>query len=273
MPSKAIQIPAPINGLSDDTSYSQQPPGTTREALNARAIESKTGRTRISQRSGLKLYDPDGPQVNGANIIQDLIAVSKNEDLLTYADDTSGGGGGPGNVFKKTMPGPRQSGGDGDCTDLRMDAYGNLYAAQRVTGVYKFNQDGEKLAEILVPEAEPSAGKLEVAAFAIDEFGNVAVAMGGAGSSNVAQCRLHFFEAQLDGTYRRAWSIDSGRAFSEVAFYQGDIYTLESDVIPGNTSLTGYFCVYRNYSSLEAPVEDEAVEEPPVEEEAASPWQ
>lgn len=255
MPSKPIPIPFPLQGISDNTAYTDQPPGTTREALNCRMINPKNGRTMPSQRSGLGLYDSDGTQINGANIVQDIISVSKNEDLLTWADDNSGGE--PTNIFGKALPGPTAVAGDGDAVDMQMDAYGDVYVAQRVTGVYKYNQDGEKLAEILVPEATaPALGRIEIAAFDIDEFGNAVIVTGGPGSSVPAICRMHMFEAQLDGTYRNVWNLDTGRAFSDVRFYQGDIYAIESTAIPNNTGCVSYFTVYRNYTLTEAPVED-----------------
>lgn len=259
MPSKPIAIPAPIKGLSDDTAWSKQPPLTTRDSLNCRAIESRTGRQRMAPRSGLGLYISPDAQINGTNIVQDIIAVSKNEDLLTYAVDTT-----PDTVFAKKLPGARGvtagSEQQGDGVDMKMDAFGDLYVAQRVSGVFKYNQDGELLQEILVPEAE-SGGRVEIIACDVDEFGNVAVAMGGGGSS-ATDCRLHFFEVQLDGTYRRAWSLDTGNCFFDVAFFEGDIYTLEGDDMPVNFSgggETSWLRLYRDYNTTEAPTEDEDV--------------
>ena len=258
MPSRPQRIPAPDQGLSDDTSYTKQPPLTTREALNNRAIEARTGRNRHGPRSGLDTYIASDGQLNGTAPVQDIVTISKNEDLLTYALDAT-----PDNVFGLVLPGPSGSNDSGGCVDMRMDDFGDLYVAQRQSGVYKYNQNGILLAEILIPEAD-SAGRVEIAAIDVDEFGNVLVGTG-QDSDGPADCRLYLFVSQLDGTYRLAWTlnpadfsdIDQPQAFLDVGFYQGSIYTLEGDDVPSDWSNDNhYFRVYPNYTTLLAPTPD-----------------
>jgi len=253
--STVVDIKPPLGGVSDNNAFMDQEPWTTRTALNARGLDPVTGRRRVTKRSGWKKHvDPDAT-MNGSNKVGDLGGITKDEDLLTYADDDSSASSGPSNVFAKLLPGPSSTVADADCVDMRMDDFGDLYVAQRSTGVHKYNQDGELLVEIPIPEAE-SSGAIQVAAIAVDEFGNVAIAVGGAGTATVSDCRLHLFENRIDGTYRLAWSIDSGHAFNEVGFHQGSVYTLESDLIAGSSGITSYFKVYRDYNLLQAPSED-----------------
>lgn len=255
MPSQAIPIPMPDRGISDDTSFTDQPPLTTREALNNRATESRTGRKRHTQRSGLDTYIASDGQLSGTNFVQDLVQVTKNEDLLTYALDAT-----PDNVFGKKLPGPNAGSStsfQGDCVDIHMDDFGDVYVAQRVSGVFKYNQAGEKLADILIPDAS-SGGQVEISCFAVDEFGNVAIGLGGS-SASITDCKLHFFQNQPDGAYELKWTIDSGNAFTDVAFYQGTIYTTEIDTLFGAPFTSGdfaYFRVYPNYTTVLAPDED-----------------
>ncbi len=250
-----LDIKPPLGGVSDNNAFMDQEPFTTRTALNARGLDPLTGRRRISKRSGWAKYvDPDDtdPTMNSANKVIDLGAITKDEDLLTYADDDTSASNGPSNVFAKNLPGANPSNAAADVVDMRMDEFGDVYVAQRHTGVHKYNQDGELLVSIDIPDADVGS-LLSISACAVDEFGNVAITVG-RDVTVIADSRLYFFENRVDGTYRLAWSISSGHVFSEVAFYQGDIFTLEATANSG--SLTSYFKVYPDYNLLQAPVED-----------------
>jgi len=256
---KVLDIPPPIQGVSDDFAFMDQPPLTCRKAFNARGLDPKTGRRRVAQRSALAKYVVPDATMNGANKVGDLGQITKDEDLLVYADDDTSSSSGPSNVFAKTLPGPTAGGAgseqEADCVDMRMDDFGDLYVAQRVSGVFKYNQDGELLAEILLPDSD-TGGRVEIICIDLDEFGNCLVGTGG-GTAAVADCRLYFFENQTDGTYRLAWTLDSGHAFYDCAFYQGTIYTLEAEDVPGSMATkTAYFKVYPDYTLIEAPTEN-----------------
>ena len=79
-----FDIPFPVNGISDDRSFSEQAPGPTRAAQNVRGLDPKTGRERGGQRSGLTKYN--AAQVNGANKIMDMISVTYDQKNVDYAN-------------------------------------------------------------------------------------------------------------------------------------------------------------------------------------------
>lgn len=249
MPKRTIMMPPPFQGLSDNTSFSDQEETTTRRSTNARGLDPKTGVRRISQRSGMTRFL--SAQISGANKIQDLIGITKNEDLLTYAELAT-----PTEVFGNKIPGPGSSASESHGVDCRMDEFGDVYVGKLRGGVFKHNQDGVALAELLIPESDAS---LVVAGFDVDEFGNVVVGVT-TNAGTAEECRMFFFENRLDGTYRLAWTYvpPSVTAWYDVAFYQGTIYTLEGDESESSWAGTdnAFFRVYPDYTTLSAPVRD-----------------
>lgn len=75
------EIPFPLGGLSEFTSYENQPAGgrdslpTTASCLNVRGFDPRTGRARGGQRSGQSRYL--NAQITGAGRIQDIIHVTQ----------------------------------------------------------------------------------------------------------------------------------------------------------------------------------------------------
>ena len=49
---QTVEIPFPLKGVSEASSYGKQPEGTTPDALNVRGYDPRTGRARGAQRSG-----------------------------------------------------------------------------------------------------------------------------------------------------------------------------------------------------------------------------
>lgn len=253
------EIPLPMAGFSERDAFGKQQDGTTRDCQNVVPIDNVNGRERLAQRPGLnKAITPDA-RLNGANKVADLAGITKDEDNLAYVDE---GGGTPTNVFGKALPGARAGAAGseflGDCVDMRMDDFGCLFVAQRTSGVFKYNQAGTLLQEILLPDSE-SVGRIEIAAIDVDEFANLVVVTGGGGPT-VAEMRLHFFQILLDGTYILRWTIDSGRVWMDVAFHKGSIYALESTVFAGTAAGTAFLTKYPDYNVVTAPVEDTTVQ-------------
>ena len=54
-----FDLPFPVKGLNDDVAFTDQPSLTTREALNMRGLDPKTGRERGAQRAGLSKYNAE----------------------------------------------------------------------------------------------------------------------------------------------------------------------------------------------------------------------
>jgi hypothetical protein len=73
MPENRTRLPLPLAGISRVTAAADQPQGTTEQALNVRAVDSVTGRVRLSQRPGMSEY-VDGAVVDGK--IDEVVAVA-----------------------------------------------------------------------------------------------------------------------------------------------------------------------------------------------------
>jgi hypothetical protein len=128
-----LPIPFPIKGLSENYSFDIQEPGTTRDLLNVRAIDPKTGRTRGAQRSGLaRFLDDQLATVSGApTAIQEIVSVPINKTRLAYTTDTT-----PDRIWTRRLKNKQAA------VDVTTDDFGNLYALQSEYAVFKYNQDG-----------------------------------------------------------------------------------------------------------------------------------
>lgn len=80
MANEQIQLPFPLRGLSEISSYFNQPEGTTPEACNVLAVDPRTGRARGASRWGQKKFCAG--QVNGSAAIQCLEYVAQ---ILPYS--------------------------------------------------------------------------------------------------------------------------------------------------------------------------------------------
>lgn len=212
MPRRRIDVRFPFGGFNEDTALSGQREGTTRDTLNMRGIDPSTGRVRGAQRSGLTRYYNN---VLSGTYVQDLNKVTTNNTLLTYAIEGSPEGSGAIQWSADVQT-------DGDVSDIKVDAYDNVYVAQSIYGVVKYSSEGGEIAKIAIPDDSFSGG-FSVNAVAVDDFQNVFIACTG----SAAQGRVFAFEHQPDGTYLRAWTLDPGLQVLDVAVYQGDLLTLE----------------------------------------------
>jgi hypothetical protein len=242
-------IPFPLRGLSENYALAAgQEPGTTRDLLNVRAIDPKTGRSRGAQRSGLNRF-LDDTLSGGGTEIQEIVAVPRNQTQLTYASDTT-----PATGFAVTLPNSDSG------IDMAQDEFGNLYVTQPAVAAAKYNQDGSLLATIDIPDSSDNSGLENIAFITVDQFQNVYVGRGvisSATAANQAESRLYCFQFQLDGTYKLAWALDSGRFFNDAVLHtkangKVDLFTAESDYVNGD----GFFCAYRDVDTFSAPTED-----------------
>lgn len=244
-----IQITFPLKGLSENYSFAEgQEPGTTRDALNIRAIDPKTGRTRGAQRSGLNRFLDDVH--SGAAEIQEIASVPQAQALLTYTTDTT-----PEKVFSKTLA------NEGAVSDMKQDEFTNLYVLQGDRACFKYNYDGGLITTIEVPDEGKQTNLLpKLACVEPDKFQNVFIGSGVFSSlTDQSLARLYAFQFQIDGTYKLAWSLDSGRHFDDVVVHETadgsfDLLCCENDVTNNKT----YFTVYRDVGFLTAPTEDTA---------------
>lgn len=249
-----IEIPWPVKGLVDDLPFSHQPPGTTREAMNVRSIDPKTGRTRGGQRSGLSRWNAD--PVNGSNKIQDLATVLVDDRLTTYsltdpATDTIE------SRFVKATEGlnlPLASAGVtldpnfSGCLGVQYDRQGNSYWLDGRASVAKYNPDGVLLYTIALPVADSND---LCRAFHVDDLDFIFVGVsGGRMSTREAlgpqeTARLFCYLQEPDNEYSQLWMLEPG-AYIEQVQVQGDkLYTAQNDL----SQYRSYIRVYRNIDS------------------------
>ena len=178
MPENRQELLFPFGGLNDSEAASDQPDGTTVEAVNMRPFDPTNGRRRGAQRSGLKKWATvsAAEQINGTNRLQALIPVKYDQRRITYEMLTT-----PTKEWEAITP----SFGTGYATEIDED--GNIYIFEGTNSVLKYNADGTKLASITLPANE---GETVVPRLAIDEFKSIFVALNGAIGGRVIKYSL-----------------------------------------------------------------------------------
>lgn len=134
-----IRVEPPVGGLSDDQSFTDQPPRTTRDAKNVRLLDPGTGRTRLAQRSGLLQLVAE--QVSGSNKVQHLATIADGGSNVVFAsaieeDDI---------LLEWAQTFSKQP-----CRDITTDATGLVYAIDGPSNVRILNREGTPLGNISV---------------------------------------------------------------------------------------------------------------------------
>jgi hypothetical protein len=83
-----ISIGYPVGGLSDNYSHTDQPPLTTRDAVNERVVDPTTNRERGAQCAGMSKFCSAAVGI-GAKV-QALVQVTYDARATTYSDATTG---------------------------------------------------------------------------------------------------------------------------------------------------------------------------------------
>lgn len=253
MPSQPLNIPFPLGGLNENQPFGQQPPATSRDVQNMRAIDPKTGRTRGAQRSGTSQYMSQGQTIAGARKIQDLVAVTYNESLLTFAE-----AGTPLLEWNKEMA------YSGSVYAIVVDYRGNVVLttartetsprAERDHTLERWNRSGELLTSIKIP-VTPDVDSTDYGrtiALAVDEFGNAYVGqdvycvesavfeswpiLTTGGTKDGAYAKVWKFELNAEEEYELAWSIDVGKYVPCLAVRDGKLAVGETEFATGNGS-------------------------------------
>lgn len=133
------RLDPPLGGLSDDATFTDQPPTTTRQARNVRSIDSSSGRTRLSQRSGLTKHVPD--PISGGSPVQHMASIVESGSTVTFRSAAT-------NPEVKL----EWSGGllGGACRDITADRAGLVYALDGPSNVRILNREGTVLGNIEV---------------------------------------------------------------------------------------------------------------------------
>ena len=135
-----VQLPFPLKGRSDNVAFGTQPPDTTREAVNVRGMDPKTGRVRGAQRPGSSKYA--SAVVSSGNKVQALASISYDRPKVRYQELDGDG---------ITVSWSSLSGGQNEGVDVDIDRQGNVYLLDRSGVVEKRNSDGVLLRTISLP--------------------------------------------------------------------------------------------------------------------------
>ena len=138
---KRTPLVPPLGGLSDDQAFANQEIGTSREQVNMRGIDPKTGRRRWAQRAGqTRRLDTESGDTGK---IQDLQSVVRDKAQIEYANVTVGGA--------ADVEWSRLGVELADVLWVETDVQGNIYILDGPTTITKYNADGVRLRSISIP--------------------------------------------------------------------------------------------------------------------------
>jgi len=225
-----FELQMPLGGVSDDLAFSRQDLGTTREAFNARGQDPKTGRERISQRSGLSLANTG--QLDGSNRILEMASVVFDTRNLTYAALTS-------EAEEWSTVGPKKETVRHGVTDSQ----GSIYFTDGASGIAKLNPDGELVWQFPLPVADKGHS---IRFVYVDDLFDVYV-----GVSSTAATLTPFGTrpdlgqfwklTQLpDDEVELAWEVRPGAYVEEAKVYRDKLYTLQNNPSIGKAYIRVY---------------------------------
>lgn len=206
-----IDLPFPFGGVSDAVASVEQPPKTTRDAVNVRGKDPISGRIRGAQRSGLT--KAVNTRINGPNKVQLAASITYDNRKATYAGITPA-------VADTTWTNvtPTKS----DCPGVVCDSQGNVYAIDGRAGVAKYNSAGTLQWRVALPLQD----ELHVCrAIAVDEGANVYVGVSAGGDQTKA--RLLKITQGLDSkvyvndTNQGAWVLDIDGYVEDMKYRNG----------------------------------------------------
>jgi hypothetical protein len=164
MPENRTRLPLPLAGISRVTAAADQPQGTTEQALNVRAVDSVTGRVRLSQRPGMSEY-VDGAVVDGK--IDEVVAVAYDETRVRYTQ----------NANDLPVEWGKASPDGVACIGVDTDRQGNIYALSAEGKVSRYNSAGELVDSFQVAVPRTGANVHTVLdRIIVDEFDRIYVA-------------------------------------------------------------------------------------------------
>lgn len=197
-----LDITFPTLGLSEFTSYTDQPPGTSPSVKNWVLRDPSTGRARGAQRSGTTRYVTS--QLNSSNAIQCVTSLNRQNSRIAYAEVNSGNG--PNNgakVWEADVPDERT----GDVRAMDVDRFGNVYVLCGLNGVIaKYGSDGGLIWKHVVPLTSTSTSVYQTLyCIQVDYDGDVYVGVGGtSGANNGTVYRFRQVETGLE----TVWSLE-----------------------------------------------------------------
>lgn len=201
-------IPFPLRGLHDGLAAAEQPPLTTREALNVRGLDPVSGRLRGAQRSGTVRYSPEplsdategaGPRVRSLQSLTHDNARATVEVL----DGTAG--------LEPEIEWSRANPAAWTSRRVAIDRAGNCWALSGTRQLVQLSPDGERLRTIDLP----APAGAEVLPLLVDRYDRVYAGVWGAAAGVAGAVWMYAQDAE--GVYRRVWTLDLGESARAVA--------------------------------------------------------
>lgn len=220
------EIPFPRLGISDNEALSKQPPLTTADAQNARAIDSPTGRVRGGVRSGLERES--STTVNGANVgARRALQVTYDSRKVAHTGITPD----PSNDEVKWALERRKP-----CIAGAVDSQSNAYGIDGNATVTKYNATGTLQWSIAL--AVPDE-RYTCRAMAVDEFGIVYVGVSTGGLE--AGPKLFAILPVEDGLSAEIlWEVETDAFVEDLKVYKGRLITLQNKPSSGESWIVAY---------------------------------
>ncbi len=217
MPSSVLPIPWPIGGLNDDLATIAQPPRTTREAVNVRGRDPKTGRVRGGVREGTTkvitaLVAPGGATNKE---IRDLASIMYESRRTTYTAITSAG-----DIVKEWSDTPDSG---VEVQRIAVDRYSNIYGINDLARVTKWNSAGEQLLTFQVPVGHSTT---RLRTIAVDY--NLAVYVGSSTGPQGGESRIWKYIRDENDNYVLDWEIVLEGYCPDLKIRDGSLYALEN---------------------------------------------
>ncbi len=231
-----MRFPYPIQGLSENFSPGSQPPLTTRESQNVRAINPSNGRIQGAQRAGLTKYNSLAARVSPAPVKR-IVSVAYDAPLHDYVDL----GDSPVIEWSKSTP------SRGDAKVIGLDRQSNLYVRDGNAGLVKFNSEGTQLWKLALPVSEDPQ---EILALAIDpdtDYVFVGVSVGGKADT----AKILAYRQLDDNETDLVWEEKPGGFIVNLKVRKGRLYSLTNFPDRGRS----YMSVYRRPTSAARNIE------------------
>ena len=236
-----VPIGHPYLGIDEDNAFSEQPPATTRDAQNVRAIQPKTGRRRTAQRSGLSLH---ATQIDATGKIDAIATVTLDNKNVTYASAGS-------TVLAGDAEWTYETPNKKSAFGAVVDRSGNVYVIEGNNSIVKVSAAGKELAVIPLPVEDESH---VVRALAVDELGwvyagvseverTVKDAQEGKLSGKADEALLFGFAPFLDEKYEMMWKVSPGGFISDIKVRDGRLYALVNKPQTHRCSLVSYLAI------------------------------
>lgn len=230
-----LPIPFPQNGVSDTFSYEAQPPGTTVDALNVRAVDSVTGRVRGAQREGLEKVCPDSL---GSGKVQAITTVTYDGRQIQYSNRTSAT---PDDLttWAKSLDASTAGAGSGVNT-VTVDTRGNVFAIVGSAMLVKYNPAGTMQWEFELPVR---VANHVVRALAVDEFGDIFVGVSDGTTAQEFAWIRRYTESE-DETLVLQWSVNPGAFVEKILLRNDRVYAALNYNDTGKSQVISYENIY-----------------------------